>query len=79
MCSRHAKRSRSAIAAGLLVKHTCFRPFSIGNLDWNSGVHVPNLEILEHETGSNAKSNPFLGSWNVGGVRDPIQKNWNGL
>jgi hypothetical protein len=65
--SGHAKRSRSAVAAGLLVKHTCFRPVSIGNLDWNSGIHVPNLAILERETGSNAKSSPFLGRWNVGG------------
>jgi hypothetical protein len=37
---------------GLLVKHTCFRPFSIGNLDWKSGVHVPYRAILERETGS---------------------------
>jgi hypothetical protein len=57
--SRHANRSRSALAASLLVKHTCFRPFSIGNLDWKSGVHVPNRAVLERETGSNAKSNLF--------------------
>jgi hypothetical protein len=72
--SRHANRSRSALAAGLLVKHTCFRPFSIGNLDWKSGVHVPIWAILERETGSNAKSNPYFGRWNAGG-RGPIQKN----
>jgi hypothetical protein len=65
--SRHANRSRSALAAGLLFEHTCFRPCSIGNLDWKSGVHVPNRAILERETGSNAKSNPFLGRWNAGG------------
>jgi hypothetical protein len=65
--SGHAKRSRSGLAAGLLVKHTCFQRFSIGNLDWNAGVHVPNQANLERETGSNAKSNPFLGRWNVGG------------
>jgi hypothetical protein len=36
-------------------------------MDENSGVHVPNRSNLERETGSNAKSNPFLGRWNVGG------------
>jgi hypothetical protein len=77
--SGHAKRSRSAIAAGLLLKHICFRPFSIGNLDWNSGIHVPNRAILERETGSNAKSNPYLGRWNVGGtVSRSNPKNWIG-
>jgi hypothetical protein len=65
--ARQANRSRSALAAGFLVKHTCFRPFSIGNWDWKSGVQVPNRAILERETGSNAKSNPFLGRWNAGG------------
>jgi hypothetical protein len=71
--SRHAKRSRSAPTASLLVKLTCFRPFSIGNVDWNTGVHVPSRAILDREPGSNAKSNPFLGRWN-----DPIQPFWNG-
>jgi hypothetical protein len=65
--SGHAKRSRSAVGAGLLVKHTCFRPFSNGNLVWDSGVHVRNRANLEREAGSNAKSNPFLGRWNVRG------------
>jgi hypothetical protein len=71
--SRHANRTCSALAASLLVKHTYFRPFSIGNLDWKSGVHVPIRAILERETGSNAKSNPYFGRWNAGG-RGPIQK-----
>jgi hypothetical protein len=60
--------SRSAPTAGLLVKHTCFRAFSIGNLDLNPGVHVPNRANLERETSSSkANSNLFLGRWNVGG------------
>jgi hypothetical protein len=57
--SGHENRSRSARAASLLVKRTRFQGFSIGNLDWNSRVHVPNRAILERETGSNPKSNPF--------------------
>jgi hypothetical protein len=51
----------------------------MGNLDLKSGVHVPNRAILECQTGSKAKSNPFLGRWNAGGRGSGSNpKNWIG-
>jgi hypothetical protein len=63
--SGQAKCCRLGLAAGLLVKHTCFRRFSIGGLDWNSGEQFQIGQFLESETGSKAKSDPYLviGAW----------------
>jgi hypothetical protein len=77
--SGHAKRSRSALAAGLLVKHTCFRPFSNGNLDWKSGFtfQIGQFWNVKPVPTQNPIHFCVVGML-VGGVRDPIQKNWIG-
>jgi hypothetical protein len=57
------KKDLRLAAGALFAKNTA----EVGKLDWKSGVHVPNRAILERETSSNAKSNPFLGRSNAGG------------